>query len=320
MQRLGELEPGPGVAGVGLDPGAQIVDRAGILGLAGKRDTGVRPLDLGSTRDRGRRAVEHRFGLVQRALRDLHLGEPGIGGGLAVVFLEDRGKGLGRVVERPLGQHLLRRGDGGGQRAFGGEGRHLGDELVHLAARQRTLEAVDRLTVVEGIDGRDRPDPELLRDLRVLVDIDLDHLHLAAGRLHRRFQRRAELLAGAAPRRPEIDDDRHLFRGLDHVLHEGRLGDVLDQIARTRGRARLSHFKHVRCSSCSRVGPYMGAIATRSNPAWRARRFTSGLRLSRPFRPEPEQVWRKRRRQAPRPAPRAESAIQLPANAVTWRQ
>ena len=82
------------------------------------------------------------------------------------------------------------------------------DELLDLAFRHRADEAVDRAAVLEGIDRRDRLDAHLLRQLLVLVDVDLDQPHRALGVAHRLFQRRAELLAGAAPRRPEIDDHR----------------------------------------------------------------------------------------------------------------
>ena len=59
------------------------------------------------------------------------------------------------------------------------------DERLDLALRQRADEAVDRLAVPEGVDRRDRLDAQLLRDLRVLVDVDLDHADLAVGVLDR---------------------------------------------------------------------------------------------------------------------------------------
>ncbi len=79
----------------------------------------------------------------------------------------------------------------------------------------------------------------LLRDLGALVDIDLDHADGAIGLAHRFFQQRTELLAGAAPRRPEIDDDCGVVRGIDDIGHEGGGRAVLDEIgaARSRGAA-----------------------------------------------------------------------------------
>ena len=90
-------------------------------------------------------------------------------------------------------------------------------EALDLAFRLGAHEAVDRLPLVEGEHGRNRLDAELLRDLRVLVDVDLDQRHLAAGVSDRLLQNRRELLAGAAPGRPEVDDHRRLLRRLDHV-------------------------------------------------------------------------------------------------------
>ena len=48
--------------------------------------------------------------------------------------------------------------------------------------------------------------------------------------LHRLLEQRPELLARAAPGRPEIDDDRHLRRGVDDVGHESAVVAVLDQV------------------------------------------------------------------------------------------
>jgi len=86
------------------------------------------------------------------------------------------------------------------------------------------------LALPEGIDGGDRLDAQLGRDALVLVDIDLDHADLALGGGHCGFQHRAKRLARAAPGGPEIDDDRNLAAGLDHVGHETGLGRVLDQV------------------------------------------------------------------------------------------
>ena len=57
---------------------------------------------------------------------------------------------------------------------------------------------VDKLAKAAGLAGVGR----------VLVDIDLDQLHLALGGCDSLFQGRAELPAGAAPGRPEIDNHR----------------------------------------------------------------------------------------------------------------
>ena len=149
--------------------------------------------------------------------------------------LQDRREGLRRVGGRALGEHLL----GRGQRLLepGVAARHRDqpvDERLDLRRRLRPHEAVDRLAADEAEDRRDRLHPHLRRDPLVLVDVDLDQPHLALGLGDRLLQRRRQRLARPAPGRPEVDDHRHLARGLDHVGHEGRLGPVLDR-ARRRG-------------------------------------------------------------------------------------
>ena len=103
------------------------------------------------------------------------------------------------------------------------------DELLHLAFGDRAHEAVDRLAVPEGVNGRDRLDAQLLRDLRVLVDIHLDHAHLALGVGDRLLEQGGELFAGPAPGRPEIDDHRGFHGGVQHVGRKGRKRCILDQ-------------------------------------------------------------------------------------------
>ena len=65
------------------------------------------------------------------------------------------------------------------------------DEGLDLAFGQGAHEAVDRLAVLEGDDGRDRLDAELAGDLRMVVDVHLDQPHLAAWRPDGLLQDRA---------------------------------------------------------------------------------------------------------------------------------
>ena len=75
----------------------------------------------------------------------------------------------------------------------------------------------------------------------MLVDVDLDHPDLAAVRQHDLLQNWRQLLAGAAPGRPEIDNDRNLARRLDDILGECRRPGVLDDIAwRAHGCSRVA--------------------------------------------------------------------------------
>ena len=103
------------------------------------------------------------------------------------------------------------------------------DEGHDLALRQRAHEAVGRLAVDEGDHRRDRLDAHLARDGRMVVDVHLDQLDLALGGLDDLFQDRGELLARAAPGRPEVDQHRLALRLLDHVLHEALGGGLLDE-------------------------------------------------------------------------------------------
>src|SRR3569833_2830078 len=100
------------------------------------------------------------------------------------------------------------------------------NESANLAFRERTHEPIDRLTVPKGVYGGYRLDAKLLRDLRVLVDVDLDETYRAVGLVHGLLERGAQLLAGPAPRRPEIDDHGHGAAGVEHVGREGLDGAV----------------------------------------------------------------------------------------------
>ena len=145
------------------------------------------------------------------------------------ILLQDFAEQLRRAVDVAGGQRRL----GGFEIRRDVAGRVADqprDEGVDPRFGQRSHEAVDRLPVLEGEHGGDRLHAHLPGDLRVIVDIELDQLDRALRRAHRLFQHRRELAAGAAPRRPEIDQHRHLARGFDHVAHEVLGGGVLDEV------------------------------------------------------------------------------------------
>jgi hypothetical protein len=116
---------------------------------------------------------------------------------MARLFLQHMAVALRRIAEIA-----------GGERFVGGRENFLGVACARFAARQllhegadlrfrnRAHEAVDRLAVLEGIDGRDRLDAKLARDLLVLVDIDLDETHRALGLRHHFFERGTSCLQG----------------------------------------------------------------------------------------------------------------------------
>jgi len=58
----------------------------------------------------------------------------------------------------------------------------------------------------------------------------------------RAFQRRHQLFARPAPRRPEIDDNRGGVRGLDDIGHKGRVAAVFDDVGHCIGHGALSVF------------------------------------------------------------------------------
>ena len=64
----------------------------------------------------------------------------------------------------------------------------------------------------------------------MLVDVHLHQLDPSAGFRDRLFQRRRQLFARPAPRRPEIHQNRLVARFLDHVLRELGGGRIADEI------------------------------------------------------------------------------------------
>ncbi|MNN30727.1 hypothetical protein D3C81_1443850 [compost metagenome] len=217
------------IMGIGGDFRLQFGSGAG-RGRGGQRQLGAHALHHGI----GRVGGGHGDGLARLfgvALGQIDAGHAGDGLGVVRLHGQDMGEGLGRaaeVVERQgflaQRQQLL---DVGVDAGAAGQ---LVDEGLDLAVGNGALEAVDRLAVDEGVDGRDRLDPQLARIGRVGVDVDLDHLDRALRPAHGLFQGGPEGPARAAPGGPEVDDDRLMFRGLDHVGHEGGVRAVLDQV------------------------------------------------------------------------------------------
>jgi len=161
------------------------------------------------------------------------------------IALGDRGRGFV--------QHFCHIG------AAGDALRQFLDEGLDLAFRHRAHETIDRLAVDEGDHGWDRLNAHLAGNLRVLVDVHLDEFDLAFRAAHRVFEDRAELLARPAPRRPEIDHDRLALGFLQHILHEGLCGGILDEVAAVRGSGIGVKHRHVQpslFSACnSATGP-----------------------------------------------------------------
>src|SRR5690606_19260837 len=81
-----------------------------------------------------------------------------------------------------------------------------------------------------------------LRDLRVGVDVDLGQHEPTGILVGQLLEDRAELLAGLAPVRPEVDDDGYVERALGDVLLERLVGDVdrIQAALPTRGASRAA--------------------------------------------------------------------------------
>src|SRR5208282_3095283 len=101
------------------------------------------------------------------------------------------------------------------------------DEALDLSLRQGAHEAIDRLAALKSDHGGNGTDPKAARNFRMLVNIHLDELDLAARSLDRFFENWRELLAGFAPGRPEIDQDRLTRRFRDDIGAEARRGGIL---------------------------------------------------------------------------------------------
>ena len=95
----------------------------------------------------------------------------------------------------------------------------LVEELAHLGLGQRADEAVDRLAALEQDAERDAAHAEhlrqLLRDLGLVVGVELDQLEAAGVGGLELLEHRAERLARAAPRRPDVEQHRLRERGVD---------------------------------------------------------------------------------------------------------
>ena len=159
---------------------------------------------------------EHLLGLVVVAAGDQQPAERG------------RGVGVARVELERAAQRLLVVGGLGDQAVGLGRDQRV-EERLDLRRRDRAGELVDDLAVLERLDRRDALDAGRPGQLLVGVHVDLGQLDLAVARLGGLLERRRQLPAGAAPRGPEVHDDRDLLGALDDVLRELELVDVLDR-------------------------------------------------------------------------------------------
>ena len=97
---------------------------------------------------------------------------------------------------------------------------HTVDELFYLTFRQCPHEPVDRLALEKGVYRGDRLDAHLLGNLRRFVDVKFHETHFTARFRDRLLDNWRQLLAGTAPGRPKIHDDRSLLAGVQDVGSE----------------------------------------------------------------------------------------------------
>ena len=123
----------------------------------------------------------------------------------------------------------------------------------------RRAEVGDELALEDGIDGRDRLDPELGRDELLLVDVDLDQVHAAVGIIGGDlFEHRRQLLARPAPFRPEIEDDEAV---IDGSTTSRRNSSTASRSASLMPNVATSHSSPVRP-----LGPLCGKAARSAKP------------------------------------------------------
>ena len=80
-----------------------------------------------------------------------------------------------------------------------------GEELIKRSGRDSAIDLIDDLCASKQLHRWNRANGEALRELRVLVDVDLDDAHATCALARRARKRWLHGAARPAPRRPEID-------------------------------------------------------------------------------------------------------------------
>ena len=170
------------------------------------------------------------------------------------------------------------------------------EEALDLGRRQRADELVDDLAVLERLHGRDRLDPERLREPRVGVGVDLDELDLAVALLDGLLDHGPERAARTAPFGPEVDDHGLLEGALDDVALEGLFSGVDGHTARIEAMDFRIDADGVMLSGARRGG---GAGRAAARPDRDAALRGDGLARARALRPPRDRLRRARPRASP---------------------
>ena len=137
----------------------------------------------------------------------------------------NRSPSLTRVELEGLSQRLLVVGV---REPVGFRGDDLVEESLDPGRRDGADELGDNLPVLEGLDGGDARDLELLGDPWIAVGVDLRELDLAVPGVDRLLQGGTQRPARATPLGPEVDHHGHLLGALDDLLLKLLLGYVAD--------------------------------------------------------------------------------------------
>ena len=106
--------------------------------------------------------------------------------------------------------------------------RQRGQPFAHHVGRLRAHELGHHCAVPECLHGGDAADLVLRGQRRRSVGVHLGQLDAAIERRDLALQHRPEDPAWPTPRRPEVDDHRHLVRAGEHLGIELSLGNILD--------------------------------------------------------------------------------------------
>ncbi|MOA05696.1 hypothetical protein D3C78_1253060 [compost metagenome] len=163
--------------------------------------------------------------------RDHAFGDTGNRCGIFRIGLHDGAEKLRCAVKIAICQKLLRVGQNGLDLSLGiarVRSGNLFDELLDLAFRNGTHEAIHGPAVGKGDDCRNGLDAELAGNGRMIVNVQLHELHTAIRLVDDLLKHRRQLFARAAPGRPEIHQNRLATGFFKNILGETGRRRVLD--------------------------------------------------------------------------------------------
>ena len=242
VERQRKIEAGLVIVGIGRELLVQRRRVARLRRLFAQLEFGFDRADRFVGRAVGAHETQRRTRAFEIAALQIAAREARDRTGMAGFVLQHMAVGLRRIAEIAGSESLV----GRSQNLVGmARARFAARQLLHegsqLRFRNCAREAVDRLAVLERVNGRDRLDAQLAGNFLVLVDVHLDETHGALGFRNDLFERGSELLARPAPRRPEIDNHGNVPRRFQHIGREGFQRNVFDKRARRAGGRCVRH-------------------------------------------------------------------------------